>query len=344
MIRGASLRASQTIKDLLTLSRQGRIKKEPVDLNFIIEACANDWRALNVQKRLLELEVDEYPEPLVVMGSEAHLIRALGNLIGNAAEACHGAGQVTIVAARVVVSEPWSAFESIEPGDYAVIRVSDTGSGIASGDLARIFEPFYSTKRLGTSQGSGLGLAIVHGVVKEHDGFLNVEPGSCAGSIFSIYLRRISAVPRRSEQPLERRGQGRILVVDDEPVQIRTARRILTHLGYDVTTSASGEDAYRLLLRAAEQTEASTPACPYDLVILDMVLEEARDGLEVLDRIRGLFPELRALIVSGHAPDERGRQAAEAGVPWLAKPYTVQSLAGAVAASLEASSTSLAAV
>lgn len=328
MIRGASLRASQTIKDLLTLSRQGRIKKEAVDLNPIIEACGNEWlHSRSARDPRIELELQLYPEPLVVTGSEAHLSRALGNLLGNAAEAIDGSGRIRVELARVVIDEPWSCFELIEPGDYARIRVSDTGKGVPPGDLARIFEPFYSTKRLGTSQGSGLGLAIVHGVVKEHEGFVNVEPVRGAGTAFSIYLRRISAAARRSERPAERRGQGRILVVDDERVQIRTARRILTHLGYDITTSESGEAAYRLLRVAAQD---SAVRYPYDLIILDMVLEEAWDGLQVLEHIRGLFPGQRALIVSGHAPDARGRKAAEAGVPWLSKPYTVQSLAAAV--------------
>jgi DNA-binding LacI/PurR family transcriptional regulator/C4-dicarboxylate-specific signal transduction histidine kinase/ActR/RegA family two-component response regulator len=345
MIRGASLRASQTIKDLLTLSRQGKIKKEPVDINAVIAACKSDWlHSPNAENSALELRVGPYPEPLVVLGSEAHLIRALGNLLSNAAESITGPGRVVIEATRIVIDEPWSGFESIEPGDYAVIRVSDTGNGIASQDLARIFEPFFSTKRLGTNQGSGLGLAIVHGVVKEHDGFVNVEPVRGSGTLFSIYLRRISAIAKRSDRPAERRGHGRVLVVDDELVQLRTARRILGHLGYEVITCTGGEAALRLVHEAAEQAGARAAETPFDLVILDMQLNEVGDGLQVLEQIRTQFPAQSGLIVSGHAPDERGRQAAQARVPWLAKPYTIQSLAAAVDDALAATSTRSAAM
>jgi CheY-like chemotaxis protein len=122
------------------------------------------------------------------------------------------------------------------------------------------------------------------------------------------------------------------LLVDDSPTLLRTARRILDHLGYRVETLESGEEAYQRFARAA-----FTGKSPCDLVILDMSLLEERDGLEIFELIRQLFPSQRALLVSGHAPNDRVQAAMERGLGWLAKPYTMESLAETVAKALEAS-------
>jgi two-component system OmpR family response regulator len=132
-------------------------------------------------------------------------------------------------------------------------------------------------------------------------------------------------VRTRSNAP---RGTARILVVDDEPLQLHSARRILEHLGYEVATIASGQAAYERF------ADASGPAdgrkSPFDLVILDMMLGEEHDGLEILRRVRELFPGQRGLLMSGHAPAERGELAREQGFGWLAKPFGTDSLANAV--------------
>ena len=117
--------------------------------------------------------------------------------------------------------------------------------------------------------------------------------------------------------------------MDDEPVQLRTGRRILTHLGYQVDTMTSGAEAYRLFAEAATEGRQ-----PHDLVILDMLLNEDWDGLQVYDQILRLFPEQRAIVASGHAPTERAEQAVARGLGWLAKPYTPQALAKAVRSAL----------
>jgi CheY-like chemotaxis protein len=232
-----------------------------------------------------------------------------------------------------------SGYETIAAGDYAAVSVSDTGTGIAAEEIGRIFEPFYSTKRLHDGSGTGLGLAVVHGVVKEHEGYLNVESAAGRGTTFTLYFRRSDAAPPRAQPSIAPRGSARILVVDDEALQLRAARRVLTHLGYEVTTLSRGRAAYELFVEAARA--ARLPQSPYDLVIMDVVLNEAEDGLQILERIQRLFPGQRALVTSGHAPPERGERAAERGFDWLAKPYTHDGLARAVHAALGAPRLSL---
>jgi CheY-like chemotaxis protein len=115
-----------------------------------------------------------------------------------------------------------------------------------------------------------------------------------------------------------------VLVVDDDPVQLRTALRVLGRLGYEVTTVDSGAKAWQLFARA------SSPSSPFDLVVMDMILNEPDDGLSVFERIQGVFPGLRGIIVSGHAPTERAGLAIEHGLTWLGKPYTADALARSV--------------
>jgi CheY-like chemotaxis protein len=214
----------------------------------------------------------------------------------------------------------------VDAGQYAVVTVSDTGHGMLPEDLSRVFEPFFSKKRDGERSGSGLGLAIVHGVVKEHQGFVDVHSEVGLGTTFTLYLPS-SDEAAHSEQPpsFAPRGTAKILMVDDDPIQLRTGRRVLMHLGYEVTTLSSGREALALL-----QSNSGEGCCGFDLLILDMLLNEDRDGLEVLERVQELFPGQKAILVSGHAPGERAERAAGHGVKWLSKPFTVESLAQAV--------------
>ena len=330
-IKSTAVRASQTIKDLLTLGRKGRMSREVLDLNPLVERCIEGERVrLSGQSRsTLVLRVRTSPEPLFVAASEPHIMRAVSNLIQNAIDAVEGRGRITVTLTPACVDIPMSGYEAIEPGDYAKIIVEDDGPGIPAAVLPRLFEPFFTTKRTGERSGTGLGLAIVHGVVKEHDGFLDVTTSPGHGTKFKLYFPIVDAtaasVPVRSRAP---GGSAKILVVDDEPLQLHSARRILEHLGYEVSTIASGQAAYERFV------DASAPGpdrpSPFDLVIFDMMLGEEHDGLEILRRVRELFPGQRGLLMSGHAPAERGELAQRQGFGWLPKPFGTETLASAV--------------
>jgi signal transduction histidine kinase/ActR/RegA family two-component response regulator len=328
IIKAASLRAAQTIKDLLTLGRQGRTVKENLDLNRVVKLCRAEalLRLASDKSREVNLDVDYAPGRLTVRASESQLARAVGNLLHNAVESIDSHGEVLVKTRRERVLAPLARYETIPEGHYAVLIVSDSGCGIAPHDLGRVFEPFFTKKRTGESAGTGLGLAIVHGVVKEHDGFIDVTSTLGKGTTFSLYLPLAEAVtqerPALAEAP---RSQAKILLVDDDPIQLRTCHRILTHLGYEVETMDSGSGAYETFSHAAP-----TGKSPYGLVILDMLLGERLDGLQVFEQIQQLFPDQKAILASGHAPNERAELAVQKGLTWLAKPYSMEALTKAV--------------
>jgi DNA-binding LacI/PurR family transcriptional regulator/signal transduction histidine kinase len=338
-IKSSAARAAQTIKDLLMIGRPGPTAKEALDLNEAVAhtMATEPLRFLGKDGARLTVKLQLDPGPLSVMASEPHLVRALTNLVRNAAEAIVGAGEIRVSTASVRLAQPVVAEEAIPPGDYAVVRVSDTGHGIQTDDISRIFQPFFSRKQRSEQSGSGLGLAIVHGVVKEHGGFVTVDSRVGEGTIFTLYFRRTRATldSEREVTPTPR-GSARILLVDDEPAQLHSARRLLAQLGYKVDTLPSGEAAFRLFYDARQAANAgnSKKGTPYDLVILDYALNELYTGLETLERIRTLYPWQRGIMVSGHGRAQNEGQAV-ARVPWLPKPYSADALAGIVRRTLD---------
>ena len=336
-IKHASLRAAQTIKDLLTLGRQGRTVKESLDLNLVVKSCLADssLRFASEGHLHVNMVVDFATEPLTVRGSESQLARAVGNLVRNAVEAVGGKGEVVLHTGRQHLTAPAGSFETVPPGYYAVLSVADDGCGMAAYELGHVFEPFFTTKRAGERSGSGLGLAIVHGVVKEHGGFIDVASLPDTGTTFTLYLPLVEAEQaRREEIAAAPHGNARILIVDDDPMQLRTCRRVLIRLGYQVEIIQSGLRAYELFNRAA-----TAGTSPFDLIIMDVVLGEMLDGLQVFELVQRLFPAQKAILVSGHAPNERAEVAVKKGLTWLAKPYSIDSLARIVERVLHAGAT-----
>ncbi|HTB56765.1 MAG TPA: substrate-binding domain-containing protein [Polyangia bacterium] len=326
-IKVAALRAAQTIKDLLTLGRQGRTAKENLDLNQVVKSCwANgSLRFVGEGSSRVDMRAELSATPLCVRGSEAQLARAVDNLIRNAVEAVAAKGQVVVKSGTVDLGEPRAGYEIIPIGRYATLSISDDGCGIAPHEVGRVFEPFFTKKRVNESSGSGLGLAIVHGVVKEHEGFIDVASTPGVGTTISLYFPRVDG-PARTERALAApRGSARILIVDDEPIQLRTGRRVLASLGYEVEVMESGLGAYELFSRAAASGQS-----PFDLVIMDMVMGEALDGLQIIEQIRRLFPAQKVIVASGHAPIARAELAVKKDLTWLGKPYGMETLASTV--------------
>jgi DNA-binding LacI/PurR family transcriptional regulator/signal transduction histidine kinase/ActR/RegA family two-component response regulator len=326
-IKVAALRAAQTIKDLLTLGRQGRVAKENVDLNRVIKSgwANSSLRFVEEGKSRVSLIADLSPVPLVVRGSESQLGRAVDNLIRNAVEAIGGNGEVVVKSARVDVREPRAGYEIVSAGHYATLSVSDDGCGIEPHELGQVFEPFFSKKRAKETSGSGLGLSIVHGVVKEHDGFIDVASTPQVGTTITLYFPLVDGAESRERELAAPRGSARILIVDDEAIQLRTGRRVLVRLGYEVEVMDSGLRAYEIFSRAAASGQS-----PFDLVIMDMVLGESLDGLQIIEQIQRLFPAQKVIVASGHAPTERAELAVRKGLTWLSKPYGMDALAQTV--------------
>jgi two-component system, cell cycle sensor histidine kinase and response regulator CckA len=215
------------------------------------------------------------------------------------------------------------------------LEIDDDGRGINEADFGRIFEPFFSSKPMNARSGSGLGLAIVQGVVKSHGGLIRLRSSPNEGTCFTLLFPSERA-PKRSaalSQPVSIRGMGRILVVDDDPIALRTATRVLQHFGYAVDAESSGVRA-RARFSIGEPMDLGARS-PYDLLILDMQLNEPEDGVQLYRRILERFPHQKAILSSGHAAPEAGNGNTPPGLGWLPKPYTAAALADAVGTALK---------
>ncbi|ADW16246.1 integral membrane sensor hybrid histidine kinase [Desulfobulbus propionicus DSM 2032] len=325
-IKESGEKAAAIVQDLLTLARRGVTVKEPVLLNALIGdyLASPEFSLLQQRHPRIRVITDCAPDLFPVLGSPVHLEKTIMNLVTNAAEAMEGGGEIRLRTENRYVDNSLRLYEKIGQGEYVVLEVSDQGSGIRPEDLDKIFEPFYTSKKMGKS-GTGLGMAVVWGTVKDHQGYINCESQVGVGSTFTLFF------PVTSHQSFQRqvrttvldacRGQGEhILVVDDIVEQREIASSILRELGYQVTTVASGEEAVRLVARQR-----------FDLVLLDMILGEGMDGLDTYQSILVHAPGQRAIITSGFSETERIAQALQLGVgQYIKKPYMIAKLGRAI--------------
>ncbi|MBW1922968.1 MAG: response regulator [Deltaproteobacteria bacterium] len=324
-IHQSGKKAAAIVQDLLTLARRGVQVKEEVRLETVV----SDYLRSPEFKKLLRyhpgVRVSRRSRPGLppILGSPVHLSKALMNLVSNGAEAMPQGGEINIDLEACTLDRPVRGYDEVKPGEYVVLSVSDNGSGILPDDLDKIFEPFYTKKKMGRS-GTGLGMTVVWGTVEDHGGYIDVTSIPGEGTTFHLYF---PASPTRAAEAekvfsLDRyRGRGQcILVVDDVPEQREIASAMLERLGYSVNAVASGEKALSYL-------ESRT----VDLVILDMIMEPGMDGLETLRRILKSNPEQRAIIASGFSETDRVKEARRLGArAYLKKPYSLEGIARAV--------------
>jgi len=213
-----------------------------------------------------------------------------------------------------------------ERGEYVKLSITDSGAGIAPEILDKIFEPFFTTKKMDRMRGSGLGLSVVHGIVEDHKGYITVDTVLGRSTNFSLYFpiaRELVVAKENSEQKVKG-GSEKILVVDDDPVQRRVIKTLLSRLGYQVNTLASGEEAVAFLKDSA-----------HHLLILDMVMEGI-DGTEAYRQILEYQPLQKAIILSGYAISERVLEARRLGAgSFIPKPILLEDLAAAVRRELD---------
>ena len=323
-------RAAAVVQDLLTLTRRGVVVEEVLNLNEIIERhlqSPEHERLMQAHPGVrVRVALDE--RLLNMTGSKVHLLKTVMNLVFNAAEAMPDGGFIDVATGNCRLDEPLRKYDAVVPGEYVALTVADTGTGIAPEDIDRIFEPFFTRKKMGRS-GTGLGMAVVWGAVQDHCGYIDVTSVEHQGTRFALYFPATRRETDGGDQPAPIaawQGKGEsILVVDDVPEQRRIASDLLTHLGYQVEAAASGEEAVELLR-----------ARPVDLVVLDMIMAPGMDGLDAFRAIRRMYPAQRAVIASGYSETDRVREALALGAgPYVKKPYTWITLGQAVKTALE---------
>jgi signal transduction histidine kinase/ActR/RegA family two-component response regulator len=328
-IKRSGEKAAAIVQDLLTLARRGVANKAIVNPNRLIEDYLASPEFLTLQKYhphvkiRTELDADLFN----VMASPIHLSKAVMNLVSNAAEALLVDGDVVVQTANCSVGRQIDGYELIPPGDYVLIRVTDTGVGIAPEDLKQVFEPFFTKKHMGRS-GTGLGMSVVWATVKDLDGFIDIETAEGRGTTFKLYLpvNRQGLESHQSRVSIEDyRGSERVLIVDDLPDQLEIASGMLGKLGYRVVGAASGEEAVTYLSENAA-----------DILVLDMVMDPGIDGCETYRRIIEMHPDQRAIIASGFSETDRVRELQRLGAgEYIKKPYTLEKIGLAVRRELD---------
>jgi PAS domain S-box-containing protein len=294
-VMGAAERGAVLTQSLLTFSRKQIINPRPLNINNVIARVGG--LLLRLIGEDIKLELLQSKEQLTVIADSGQLEQVLMNLATNARDSMPDGGYLTIETGRVTIDEEFIAAHSYgKPGSYALMTISDTGMGMEAKTAERIFEPFFTTKEMG--RGTGLGLSIVYGIVKQHDGFINVYSEPSRGTSFRIYLPL--AQPALAEEaaltrtePALRRGSETILVAEDDVPLRRLVRTALEEFGYRVIEAVDGEDALNKILEHGDRIK---------LLLLDVVMPK-RNGKEVYEEAKKSVPGIRALFVSGYTAD-----------------------------------------
>lgn len=324
-VRGAAI-----IQDLLTLARRGVTVSEVVDLNKLVVKYLRtpEFEQLKSHHPEVIIRANLEDKLLNVKGSPVHLNKMIMNLVSNAVEAISGRGEVTIRTENRYLDRPVHGYDKMQEGDYVVLKVSDTGTGICDNDRKKIFEPFYTKKVMGRS-GTGLGLAVVWGTVKDHNGYIDVRSEEGKGSTFVVYIPVTRDEPAKIEKviaPVAYMGRNEsVLIVDDGKDQRELARSMMEKIGYQVEAVASGEEAIEYIKNHK-----------VDLIVLDMIMEPGIDGTEAYQRIIEIKPGQKAILVSGFSETDRVRKAQEMGAgTFVQKPYILKNIGIAVRKELD---------
>jgi PAS domain S-box-containing protein len=290
-IMSATEKAASLTKSLLAFSRQQPVILQPVSINNIIKGTERLLRRLLVDDITLKILIAD--EDITVLGDTIQIDQILFNLTTNARDAMPKGGTLTIETRQLTLDH---TFEDIlgfdKPGAYALLSVSDTGTGIDKEIKEHIFDPFFTTKEVG--KGTGLGLSTIYGIIKQHNGYITVHSEPGMGTTFRIYLPAIFSAPREdklSEKHIEG-GEETILVAEDSKEVRHLIRSILEEYGYTIIEAVDGKDAIDVFKKQKH----------IDLLILDSVMPR-KNGREAYDAIRVIDPHVKVLFTSGYTRD-----------------------------------------
>ncbi len=318
-IQKASMRAANLTRQLLLFSCRQPMEYTPLDPNKVI----NDL--IKVLNRLIgediSLITDLVSDFWMVNGDLGAIELVVVNLVVNARDAMPKGGEITIKTENVYIDEEYcKTYKYARPGRFVCLSVRDTGVGIDQSIIDRIFEPFFTTKEVGKA--TGMGLSVVYGIVKQHEGWVNVESSPGKGSIFRIYLPGFSGEPKEEQKESisleEFRGKGeRILLVEDEELIKEFTKKVLFKNGYVVFTATNVQEALDIF-----QKEKGN----FDLIFSDIVLPNGR-GPELLEEILKLKPKISVLFTSGYSDEKSDWSAIRKGdYSYLQKPYSLSDL------------------
>ena len=318
-IRASAERAARLTRQLLTFSRRQVLQPRLLDVNEIVTGMVSMLQRLVGEDVTIQLNL--HSRPLITRADPGTMEQVLMNLVVNARDAMPDGGRLTIeTAERESASETVYGASVASSGRKAVLRVSDTGVGIAPEHMKHIFEPFFTTKEPG--KGTGLGLPTVFGIVRQHSGSIQVSSELGRGTTFEILLpaevagEGAEVQVAASERP--RRGSETLLVVEDEAPIRKLTRIILEQNGYTVFVAADGVEALDLW----EKNSGN-----FHLLLTDIVMPAGISGRDLAKRLRERNPALRVIFTSGYSPEVAGRDLTlQPGLNFIQKPSSPQEL------------------
>ncbi|MBI9074400.1 MAG: PAS domain S-box protein [Desulfatibacillum sp.] len=320
-IKTATIRGGEIVRQLLSFSRPSLPKKKPVDISSCIRETMSLLRASIPSSVVFHMDIS--PECHAVLGDSTQIRQVIINLCNNAAHAMEGLSGALSIRARNISTKTGEIFydQVLSPGNYVSIEVEDNGHGIASNQLARIFDPFYTTKDVGI--GSGMGLSVVQGIMKGHGGGIRISslPGKGAKvqCLFPSAGKKRAALPE--QPPKSPEGDERILFVDDEFSIVKMVKGRLERLGYSVTAMDDPQEAINLY---AENPKG------FDLVITDLTMPTMTGDI-LIARLKEINPNVKTIICTGYNEKIDARIAKEMGAgAFLTKPVERHHMAAAI--------------
>jgi PAS domain S-box-containing protein len=322
----AARRGGTLTQQLLAFARKQIVHPTVVAINPIIEAMVPMIGRLVGEDLEVSLALADMPDRVKV--DVGNLEQVIMNLVVNARDAVVGTGRITIETGVVRLDADAARDHGTAPGERVFFAITDTGSGMSKQVAARAFEPFFTTKPIG--KGTGLGLSMCEGIVRQAGGHITVDSEPGRGSTFRVFLPRAtdepSAPTTRAAVASPVRGRETLLLVEDEALILRMAKRVLTELGYTVLTASDGREALEVLERHVGDVQ---------LLITDVVMPRM-SGRELAARVTALRPNVRVLYSSGYTADAIGEDGVLGdGINFLAKPYMPSKLADAVRDALD---------
>lgn len=311
-------RATELTQKLLAFSRKGKGPQQEAELTSVVQEAVGILEH-TMDKRIeisLTLPGVQYP----IQGDPALIQNSILNLGVNARDALPKGGRLEIALAQVTLGESFGKgfYKTAPPGEYVCISVKDNGKGMDEEVRSRLFDPFFTTKPLG--EGTGLGLATVLRCMKEHGGALWFQSEYERGTEFRLYfpLRKSPTAPLSPNSPPEDfRGQGRVLLADDETIILATVGEMLSTLGFEVVKAVDGEQAWEELQKSPD----------YTLALIDLVMPRL-DGHALLKKIKKIAPDLPVILMSGYSKTSEPRKLVKEGATaFLQKPFHRQQLA-----------------
>ncbi len=330
-IQESGQRAATVVADLLTVARGAASTRENHDLNVLTQQYLHSPECIKLKSLHQDVswQLQLQAGQANILCSPVHVKKCLMNLVTNAAEAIKGAGTIVVSSHNQYPDKNAGSEHGSNAGEYVVLSVMDTGSGISTTDIEHIFDPFYTRKVMGRS-GTGLGLTVVWNTMQDHKGKVVVE-SSDRGTSFHLYFPVSSeegkVVGNKEDTPEKSTGHSEhILVVDDEPQLRDIACQMLQALGYKVDSVRSGELAVAFIKEK-----------PVDLVVLDMLMEPGMNGYQTYAEISKLYPGQKAIIVSGFSESDDVKATLQLGAGgFINKPYSMDKLGKAVRNELSA--------